>query len=227
MGILHHSVTGLIRLVMSTLCRIEGGELRKVPRMGPAIVVINHINFLEIPVIYTRLMPRRLAAMVKAETWKNPILGFLGSLWNGIPLSRGVVDRKAFSLAREALENKEILFVAPEGTRSGSGKLRRGSPGVTMLAADSGVPIFPVGHFGGEGFWNNFKTFRRTDFHIKVGAPFFVETRGVPLDRSARRRIVDEIMHRIAELLPDSYRGYYGEFNADDSGYRFLRFPSL
>ncbi len=222
MKALHYTVTWIIRLILQLLCRVSGKELRKIPLTGPAIIVTNHTNFLEIPIIYSWLMPRKLTALVKAENWANPVFGFLGNLWNGIPLSRGVVDRKAFSLARKALDNKEILFVAPEGTRSGTGKLRRGSPGVILLAADAGVPVIPVAHVGGENFWRNLKSFKRTAFDIKVGRPFFVDTDGVAIDRSVRRRIADEIMIRIAAMLPESQHGYYRDKMTEV--YQYLRF---
>jgi 1-acyl-sn-glycerol-3-phosphate acyltransferase len=221
MKALHYTVSWLIRLIVHLICRISAKELRKIPRTGPAIIVTNHINFLEVPVIYTNLMPRKLTALVKAENWSNPIFGFLGNLWNGIPLSRGVVDRKAFTLAREALDRKEILVIAPEGTRSGNGNLRRGNPGIVLLAADAGVPIIPIAHVGGENFWRNIKSLRRTVFSIRVGRPFLVDTGGAAIDREARKRIADEIMLRLAVLLPESHRGYYQNKMTDQ--YQFLR----
>ena len=209
MHVLHYTVSWIIRLITAMLCRVDAAQLRRLPIDGPCIIVTNHINFLEIPVLYTRLMPRKLAALVKAETWNNPAMAFLGNLWRGIPITRGVVDRQAILYAKESLNRQEMLFIAPEGTRSGTGKLRRGNPGVVLLAADTEVPIFPVAHFGGERFWQNIRRFRRTDFAIRVGRPFIVRT-GLPsLSRQKRGEIADDIMLRIAELLPLQYRGHY------------------
>ncbi|MCK4391975.1 1-acyl-sn-glycerol-3-phosphate acyltransferase, partial [Candidatus Bipolaricaulota bacterium] len=48
------TISGLLRL----LCRVYKDQLEKVPTRGPFILVTNHINFLEIPVLHTHLRPR-------------------------------------------------------------------------------------------------------------------------------------------------------------------------
>ncbi len=209
MKAIHYTVTWLVRIILGVVCKVDAVDLRRMPKQGPAILVTNHINFLEVPLIYTHLMPRRLTALVKAESWNNPLFAFLGNLWMGIPITRGVVDRKAITAAKEALADGRIFVIAPEGTRSGDGKLKRGSPGIVLFAADSGVPIFPAAHHGGESFWSRFKSFKRTRFQIKVGKPIVVRTGEESIGRETRRAITDEIMYRIAELLPDRLKGHY------------------
>jgi len=217
----HYMVSWFIRIIMNILCKIDARSLRQLPKRGPCIVVTNHINFLEVPLLYTRLMPRNICALVKAETWNNPLLGFLGNLWNAIPINRGAIDRKALSTAREVLDEGGILVVAPEGTRSGDGRLRRGRPGVVLLALNSGIPVFPLAHYGGETFWRNFRSFRRTPFTVKRGKPFLVEIGKKSCGREQRNVIADEIMRRIAELLPERLKGYYAGLT--ETGYRYLQ----
>ncbi len=60
-----------------------------VPAQGPLMLVANHVNFLDAPVMYTHLQPRPLTAFVKAETWDNPVMGLLFNIWGGIPIRRG------------------------------------------------------------------------------------------------------------------------------------------
>ncbi len=184
-------------------------------------MVTNHTNFLEVPVLYTRLIPRRLAALVKVENWNNPFLAFLGNLWHGIPITRGVVDRKAISAAKEALDDGRILVIAPEGTRSGDGKLRRGRPGIVLFAVNTGIPVYPLAHFGGESFWKNLRSFKKTPFTVKLGKPFLIRTGTKSPGRAQRREIADEIMRRIAELLPEQMRGYYA--GPTDTEYHYLQ----
>ena len=217
----HYVVSWIIRLLLHLLCKIDWVELHRIPSEGPCIIVTNHINFLEVPLLYTHLMPRKQTSLVKKETWNNPVLGFLANLWQAIPIARGVIDRTAIAAAHSALEDDALLVITPEGTRSGNGKLRRGNPGVILLATDSGVPVFPLAHHGGEQFWRNFKSLRRTSFVIRVGRPFLVETEDLAIDRGARRQIADEIMCRIAELLPEFYRGYYD--NRLPRDYQYLK----
>ena len=146
----------------------------------------------------------------------------MGNLWKGIPISRGGVDRRAITEAKHVLEEGRFLVIAPEGTRSGDGILRRGNPGVILFAANSEIPVFPAAHHGGEVFWKRFRSFRRTRFTVKIGKPFFVRTGDRKLGRDIRRAVADEIMCRIAELLPEEMKGYYA--GLPENGYRYV-FP--
>ena len=59
-------------------------------------------------------------------------------------------------------------MIAPEGTRSGNGRLQRGLPGAVLLAMRSGAPLLPMAYYGGEKFRDNLRNLRRTDFHIQI-----------------------------------------------------------
>jgi 1-acyl-sn-glycerol-3-phosphate acyltransferase len=86
----YRMVTSSLRSLLRILCRIDDSELTRVPEQGPLIIILNHINFLEVPVMYTHLQPRSLTGFVKAETQDNPFLGpLLFALWGGIPIQRG------------------------------------------------------------------------------------------------------------------------------------------
>lgn len=208
-GLFGHLVTIFIRGVFRLLCRIRVEGMEKVPSSGPFILVLNHINFLDVPVVYTVMYPRLTSSLVKAETWENPILGRLGNLWNGIPLKREGTDFSALRTAEERMKNGHILMVAPEGTRSYDGKLGHGNPGVVSLALHAGVPFLPMAHYGGESFWENLKHLKRTPLTLRFGDPFRIEVPGSRVNARIRREIINEIMEKIACLLPEYYRGIY------------------
>jgi 1-acyl-sn-glycerol-3-phosphate acyltransferase len=211
MSLAYSLVTSSIKILTRILCKVDGSQLNNVPERGPLIIVSNHINFIEVPVVYTHLQPRRITGFVKAETWDNPAMGFLFDLWGGIPVQRGEADSTAIRTALEALKQEKMLAIAPEGTRSGDGKLKRGLPGIVMLAHLSDAPILPLVYYGGEKILDNLNHLKRTDFHIRVGKVFkLVYPRGKP-DRDLRAAMTDEIMYQIASLLPEEYRGYYSD----------------
>ena len=218
--VVNTSLKGLTRI----LCRVDDSHLARVPASGPLILVANHINFLEVPLLYTHLMPRPVTGFAKAETWDNPAMAKLFDLWEAIPLRRGEVDLEAMRQALSVLQAGGILAVAPEGTRSGHGKLQRGYPGVVLLAQMSQAPLLPMVYYGGESFKENIKRLRRTDFHIVVGQPFSIQTQGISMTRQVRQQITDEIMYQLAALLPPPYRGHYSDLNAATQ--RYLRFDS-
>ena len=196
--------SGLVAL----LCRVDDAEIAKVPAVGPLILVTNHVGFLEIPVLHSRLRPRRVVGLAKAESWRNPLLGWLFDLWGAIPVKRGEPDLAALRKCLDFLRDGGILVVAPEGTRSRHGCLQRGHSGVVTLALRSGAPILPLAFCGGEALKRNAKRFRRTPFHIMVGEPFHLSVEG-RVTQAVRQDLTDNIMYKLAALLPPAYRGQY------------------
>lgn len=105
------------------------------------------------------------------------------------------------------------MVIAPEGTRSRTGALIEGKPGAAYLAARSGFPVVPVAITGTEDkvILENLKRFRKSEITLTGGQPFIIP----PLPRENRDQALqaatDEIMCRIAALLPERYRGVYAE----------------
>jgi 1-acyl-sn-glycerol-3-phosphate acyltransferase len=215
--------TGTLKALTRILCRVDDAQMERVPQHGPLIVIVNHINFMEVPLLATHLLPRPVFGLAKAESWDNPFLKFLWGQWEAIPVARGEADTSALRQCLEVLERGDIMMLAPEGTRSGHGRLQRAQAGVAFIALRSGAPMIPVVHYGGEAFWDNFRRLRRTDFHIVVGHPFCVDDGGVRADQSARQQMTAEIMYQMAALLPEQNRGVYSDLSAATEHY--LRFP--
>lgn len=202
-----------IRGIARAACEVDDIELTKIPMNGPLILAANHVNFLDAPIFFTHLQPRKVTALVKEETWKNPFLGALFSLWGGIPIKRGEIDMRAYATAKECLMDKKILAIAPEGTRSRNGCLQTGHPGITMIALKTSTPIMPIAFYGGEVIWDNLHRLVRTPFHIRVGQSFKIDP-SIPLnDRQVRQDVTDQIMYQLAELLPEKYRGVYSDLD--------------
>jgi 1-acyl-sn-glycerol-3-phosphate acyltransferase len=219
-------VTAVIRILVDILCRVHDEQLDQVPGQGPLVVVSNHINFLEGPVIYTHLQPRQSTGYAAAKSWKNPFFAFLFNTWEIISLKRGEPDLHAIRKGLDALKKGWILAIAPEGTRSGDGRLQKGHPGVVLLAQKANVTILPVAHYGGEYFWKNLKRLHRTDFSIVVGHPFQINTQDSKVNGDVRQKIVDEIMYQLAALLPPENRGLYSDFSKATEEFLFFPPPS-
>jgi 1-acyl-sn-glycerol-3-phosphate acyltransferase len=219
MSLAYTVVTGSIKGLTRILCNVDDSQLVNVPEHGPLIIASNHINFMDIPLLYTHLQPRNITGFAKAETWANPAMGFLFNLWGAIPIKRGEADTTAIHSALEALEQGKILAIAPEGTRSGHGKLGRGHAGIAILAYHSRAPILPLVYYGGERLRDNLNRFKRTDFYIRVGRTFSVRFPEGKLNREVRNKVAEEIMYQIALLLPSEYRGYYADLSRISTNY--------
>ena len=164
MSFSHGLVVNLMKGLTSLICRIDDKELQRVPRQGPLIIYTNHVNILEIPIIYTRLQPRRVRGMLLAERWNIPVLNWALDVTRTIPLHRGEADLPAMRMGLDALEKGEMLIIAPEGTRSHDGKLQSAHPGVVLLALHSGAPLLPVGFYGAENYTDNLRRLKAHRF---------------------------------------------------------------
>ncbi len=196
----------LFRGLTHPVFRVHDEALERVPMHGPLIIVMNHINIFEIPIIYTHLQPRLIHGLVLADRWKNPIIGWGLDACGSIPLERGGSNVNSLKRALDILQSGEMVLIMPEGTRSGDGHLQHGYPGVVLLALKSKAPLLPVVSYGGERYGENLRHLQRTDFHLVVGEPFKLSEAS---DRASRKELVNQIMFRLAALLPPEYRGVY------------------
>jgi 1-acyl-sn-glycerol-3-phosphate acyltransferase len=210
-------------LLTRIICRIHDEALELIPAEGPLILIVNHINILEIPIFFTALQPRPLIAFSAAKRWKVWWSRWLLNLADAIPLKIGAVNIEALRKGVDVLEENKILLIAPEGTRSGHGQLQQGYPGVVLVAMRSGALILPLGFHGHENYKSNLLRLKQTDFYFTVGKPFYLDPKGAKVTRSVRQGMLEEMMYQLAAILPPEYRGVYGDLTQASD--RFLVFP--
>ena len=202
---LYFNFTALSRLVLR--CRVVGKE--NVPRNSACIIVANHVNLLDSPLLGISL-GRKVHFMAKEEMFDSPLIGFLASQFGAFPVGKGKLDRRAGRKAVELLARNQALIILPEGTRSKDGKLGPAYPGAALLAVKRGVPIVPVG-IAGTGRLTGKRWFlKRHRITINIGQPFTLTTTSTKLNKEETRRLTDEVMKHIAKLLPEEQRGQYG-----------------
>jgi len=219
MGFRRSAVNFVLKGLLTFLCRIDSSEfVEALSNNKPMLVIFNHINFLEVPVLAAHSYPIYVSGLVKSETWNNPIFAFIFNTYNAIPINRVGAFSDSFKRVREAIENGFYVFISPEGTRSKDGVLGKGKAGIIQLALDANIPILPVAHHGGENIWKNIRRLRRTPFKLKAGRPFRIKYDGRP-GRSDREEILTEIMGQMANLLPEQMRGIYSSYVNYDCKY--------
>ncbi|NIM95352.1 MAG: hypothetical protein GTO18_16780 [Anaerolineales bacterium] len=207
-------VLAFFRGLTSVICRFHDEQLSKVPQNGPLIIICNHVNLLEIPVLFTRLQPRSLRGFAAAKRWDALWSRWLLETCDAIPLHRGEADLSAIREAIKQINEGHIFMMAPEGTRSYDGRLQKGNPGAVLLALRTDAPIMPLVFYGGENYVGNLLHLRKTDFHIRVGEPFQLNVGGTRINSEVRQDIIDEMMYRMAALLPPQYRGVYADLGS-------------
>jgi 1-acyl-sn-glycerol-3-phosphate acyltransferase len=184
----------------------------------PMLIVMNHVNFLEVPALVAQSYPVYVTGVAKTETWGNPVFAFLFNTYRAIPIDRSGAFHEVSAKVREAIDGGSFVCFFPEGTRSKDGVLNKGKAGIIHLAIDTDAPILPVVHYGGESIWKNMKHFKRTTFCFKAGRPFKINYEGRP-NRETREEILSEVMAQMARLLPEEMRGFYSEQSGRECKY--------
>jgi 1-acyl-sn-glycerol-3-phosphate acyltransferase len=183
--------------------RITGAE--RVPETGGLLVVANHASNAD-PVILMAVMNRSLAFMTKEELFR-PFFGrlFLQTWGGAFPVRRGEMDIGAIREALNLIQSGHAVVLFPEGTRTRGG-LGPGHPGIGYLARRARCPVLPIAIVGSEKMQNIWSLRYRPRFEVHIGEPFVVadETRD-PAE------VRDEIMERLATMLPVERRGIYGD----------------
>src|SRR5512146_203730 len=203
----------LLRRVLNLIARIEVRGRENLPETGPYVIATNHLGLLDATMLFYA-MDRWDVFIPTAEKWEEiPFLRWVGKYLNFVFVDRFNPDIKAMRKIISLMEQGHIMVIAPEGTRSRVGSMIEGKPGVSYLAAKLRRPIVPVGLAGtrDETVIDNLKHLRRSRITVTAGPPFMLPPLPVKDRDAALRQDTDEIMCRIAALIPPEYRGVYAD----------------
>ena len=176
--------------------RVEGTE--HLPVQGGFILAANHVAWVDPPLLGAAAT-RRLGYLAKEELFVPFGFRHLIVALGAIPIRRHNLDRRGLEAAKKVLASGLGLVLFPEGTRSRTGRLGPGKPGVSMLAAEAGVPVVPAHIQGTRCPWGAF--LRRSPFRIRFGPPLGPPRMGQgPAWREEMRAHTGRIMDAIAGL---------------------------
>ncbi|HLX40511.1 MAG TPA: lysophospholipid acyltransferase family protein [Ktedonobacteraceae bacterium] len=203
--VLYHALRYIAITLLNIIVRLRVRGLSNVPKQGAFMIASNHLSWTDIPFIPLYLR-RKVIYMAKEEYYSSR-LAWLVRFLGAFPVKRGEGDRQALRAGEEQLKKGNILVIFPEGTRSRSRKMAKAHAGMGMIALRSGVPVVPVAIWGSE------KTFKKFRPHVTVsyGEPMLLKARGKKVTREDIDEATEQVMRKIAEMLPPEYRGDYGE----------------
>jgi 1-acyl-sn-glycerol-3-phosphate acyltransferase len=188
--------------------------VENIPTTGPAIIIINHIAFLD-PVMVCAASPRVVIPLAKKEAFDSLLLRLFVKGYGAIPIQRGEADTRAVKSALRVLQHNGVILVAPEGTRSPTYQMQSGKEGAVMLALRTGAWLVPVGITGTQrirAYWTRLK---RAPIQLSIGQPFRLRStsdNGRP-SRAEMSAMTEEAMYRLARQLPPEFRGVYSHLD--------------
>ena len=183
----------------------------KIPSDGPALVVFNHRSYFD-PTVMGLLLARagrNIRGLGKKEVFDVPVIGRLLAGLGGVRVERASGSDEPLIAAARALRGGELVMLAPEGTIPRGPAFfdpeLKGRWGAARLAAETRVPVIPVGLWGTEKVWPRNQRLPNLN---PLTRPVVTAVVGDPVDLKYRSPDADtkRIMSAISELLPAEAR---------------------
>jgi 1-acyl-sn-glycerol-3-phosphate acyltransferase len=148
-------------VLISTFYRIRTTGSEHVPAEGPALLVCNHVSFVDAIVIMGE-SPRPIRFVMELAVFKAPVLGWLFKASGAIGIVSAKTDQRMFDKANalidEALQEGELVCIFPEGRITDTGEIYPFKQGAVKIAQRNGVPVIPMALRGLWGSWTSRKS---------------------------------------------------------------------
>jgi len=145
----------VIWLLIHTLYRVRTRGLEHVPEKGAAILVCNHVSFVD-ALLVGGSVRRPVRFVMHHGIYRIPVLGFVFRTARAIPIAGKGEDpamyERAFVEMRAALAAGELLCLFPEGGITRTGETEPFRPGVLRLLETHPVPVVPMAL---SGLWGS------------------------------------------------------------------------
>jgi 1-acyl-sn-glycerol-3-phosphate acyltransferase len=143
-------------LLVHSVYRLEKGGLDRIPESGPAVVVCNHVSFVD-PLVIMAACPRPIRFVMDHRIFRTPVMSFVFREGRAIPIASAKEDpallEKAFDEVAGALAAGELIGIFPEGKITETGELNPFRPGISRILGRSPVPVVPLAL---RGLWDSF-----------------------------------------------------------------------
>ncbi|OIJ68561.1 lysophospholipid acyltransferase family protein [Streptomyces mangrovisoli] len=214
--LVYHPVIGFARTLFKAWdLQIDCQGSENIPRSGGAVLVSNHISYLDFVFDGLAALPakRLVRFMAKESVFRHRVSGPLMRAMKHIPVDRAQGET-AYAQALDALRSGEIVGVFPEATISQSFTLKSFKSGAVRMAQEAGVPLIPVALWGTQRLWTKGhpRNFKRDHLPITIRVGEAIEA---SRDKYAGA-LTRQLRERIQELLDAAQRAYPGRPKGPD-----------
>ena len=147
-------------IIISLFYRVRPTGIENIPDDGPAIVVCNHVSFMD-PIILGGSIRRPMRFVMYHKIFDIPILNFFFRNAKAIPIASAHENKQlmdeAFDKVDAELAAGNLVCIFPEGSITQDGEIQRFRPGIEKIIARRAVPVVPValGRLWGSWFSRN------------------------------------------------------------------------
>lgn len=146
----------VIWVLVHTIYRVDKQALEHIPDEGPAVLICNHVSFVD-ALVLAGCIRRPIRFVMYHKIFAIPILSFVFKTANAIPIAGAREDKammeRAFDQISEALRDAELVCIFPEGKITEDGDMNPFKPGITRILERDPVPVVPLAL---RGLWGGF-----------------------------------------------------------------------
>ncbi len=191
----------MIWLLSHSMYRVKHQDLEQIPDEGAALLVCNHVSFVD-ALLISGAVRRPIRFVMYYKIFQLPVLNFIFRTAGAIPIAgRGEdlhIYDQAFKRIAASLAEGELVCIFPEGKLTADGEINEFKSGVTTVLQQTPVPVIPLAL---QGLWGSFFSrdpqkgfFRRLWSRVTVVA-------GAPL--AAEQAVPSQLRARVSELRGD------------------------
>ena len=146
----------LIWLLGHSLYRVEHKGLDAIPEEGAAVLVCNHVSFVD-ALLIGGAVRRPIRFVMYYKIYRLPVLNFIFRTAGTVPIAGRnedlLVYDAAFKKIAEYLRDGELVCIFPEGKLTADGEIDTFRAGVERILAENPVPVVPMAL---QGLWGSF-----------------------------------------------------------------------
>jgi 1-acyl-sn-glycerol-3-phosphate acyltransferase len=159
------AVRFIVWILTNIIYRVKERGRHNIPEEGAAVLVSNHVSFVDALVIAST-SPRPIRFVMDHNIFKNPLIGWFFRLVKAIPIASEKACEKtykeAFDTVSQVLSEGHLVCIFPEGKLTKTGEMNEFKSGIEKIINRDPVPVIPIGLIG---LWGSF-------FSHKEGAAF-------------------------------------------------------
>ena len=191
----------MIWLLSHSMYRVKHQNLEAIPDEGAALLVCNHVSFVD-ALLIGGAVRRPIRFVMYYKIYNLPVLNFIFRTAGAIPIAGRAEDEatyeRAFRKIAQYLNDGELVCIFPEGKLTSDGQISEFKAGVRVILEQTPVPVIPMAL---QGLWGSFFSrdpnkgfFRRLWSRVTLVA-------GAPIPASeATQKLLRE---RVSELRGD------------------------